>query len=342
MTPLPDPLANLANLQYIDLSGCTDLQLLPSFGNLTDLRHIILNECKMLQMLPDSFGNLLVLKNLSLSGCTNLTISSETLGDISTLESLDLSHCGNMEVLPPQVTHQLSLKILKLQYTGLKVLPPSLGNLTNLQELALNFCDNLKSLPESVAELKQLRSLNIANAGIDHLPEGVKELNNLENLSAGYCPLSEMPFDTELTDPRGHRMLDSSIDKCMYMLRLKDLDLHGTRIKKLIFPECFCPNLQHLNVSFCNELVEVGELPTTLRSLELQNCAALKEITGLSGLEKLRLLDISGCKNIKEMPGVETLASLEHLRGLNDCRRLNKSTKKSAQDIIDANRKRKS
>jgi Leucine-rich repeat (LRR) protein len=342
MTRLPNSLANLANLQYIDLSGCTNLQRLPSFGNLTELQHIHLNDCKMLQMLPVSFGNLIRLKNLSLSGCLNLTISSETLGDISTLESLDLSQCKKMEVLPPQVTNQRSLKILKLQCPLLEKLPASLGNLTSLQELTLNFCENLKSLPEMVRELKQLTTLIIANARIKHLPVGVRELNNLEHLSVSYCPLTEMPFHNVLANPRVHRMLDSSIDKCMYMVRLKDLDMHGTRIKELAFPEGFCPNLQRLNVSFCNELEEVGALPTTLLSLDLQDCSALKEIRGLSGLAKLQLLDISRCKKLKEMPGVETLASLEDLRGLTECKKLKNSIKKSVQDIIDTNRKRKS
>jgi len=172
----------------------------------------------------------------------------------------------------------------------------------------------------------------IHNAGIEYLPVGVTELNKLEILSVRYCPLIEMPFHTASAD----------LDNCICMLRLKDLDLHGTGIKELSFPPGFCLNLQRLNISFCHELLKVGALPTTLVSLHLQECYSLKEIRGLSGLARLRLLDISECNEIEELPGVETLTSLEELRGAFDCQKLKKSVRRLAQATIDGNRKRKS
>jgi Leucine-rich repeat (LRR) protein len=197
-------------------------------------------------------------------------------------------------------------------------------------------------LPDSVGELKELRTLMIHHARISCLPVGVTELNKLEILSVRYCPLIEMPFPTALADPKGRRVPDSSVDYCIGLLRLKDLDLHGTRIKELSFPRGFCPNLQRLNISHCLELLEVGALPTTLVSLRLQHSYSLKKIEGLSGLGELRLLDISECKEIEELPGVETLTSLEELRGAFDCQKLKKSVRRLAQATIDGNRKRKS
>jgi hypothetical protein len=84
---------------------------------------------------------------------------------------------------------------------------------------------------------------------------------------------------------------------------LRHLDLQGTKIKEVSFPGGFCPALEHLNVSFCCELVEVGALPTALISLDLQKCTALKKISGLPSLASLRLLDIRGCNELEELPG---------------------------------------
>lgn len=335
MMRLPDSLANMTELQYIDLSGCTNLQTLPSFRNLTGIQHINLNGCEKLQMFPDSFGNLIRLKSLSLVGCRELKISSETLKGISSLEFLDLSHCDRLEKFPKQVARQHLLKIMKLQCPLLEELPPSLGNLKSLRELTLHCCHKLRDLPESVGELKQLRTLMIHNAGIKRLPVGVMELNELEILSVQYCPLIEIPF---------HTVSSQSSPDHIYkrMLRLKDLDLHGTRIKKLSFPPSCCPSLQRLNLSFCHELESVGALPTTLASLHLQECNSLEKITGLSDLARLRLLDISECNEIEDLPGVEKLMSLEELRGAFDCKRLKRNVRRAAEATIQANRNRKS
>lgn len=67
--PLPDSCWNLTNLQHIDLSGCTDLQMLPdSLGKSTILKHISLSGCLGFQMLPPWLGNLVQLEHLDLQG----------------------------------------------------------------------------------------------------------------------------------------------------------------------------------------------------------------------------------------------------------------------------------
>lgn len=252
-----------------------------------------------------------------------MTFSSITFGNIRMLETLDLSNCRRMETLPLQVTVQRYLKELNLKHTSITELPIAIGNLGNLEilrlqcpslemlplgglrslrELTLHFCNKLRQLPESVGELTHLTTLIIHYASIEYLPAAVMQLNNLEILKVRGCPLLEVPFN----------LRDSSIDRTC-MIGLRQMDLQGTRLKELSFSKGVCPNLQRLNVS-CYELVVVGALPTALISLDLQECRALKEITGLSGLAQLQLLDISGCDKIEEMPGVDTLVSLNQLR----------------------------
>lgn len=72
---------------------------------------------------------------------------------------------------------------------------------------------------------------------------------------------------------------------------------------------------------FCRELVEVLELPTTLLSLDWQECSTLEKITGFSALAKLQFLNISGCKELAELPVVERLSYLMELRAFG-CQKL--------------------
>lgn len=258
-------------------------------------------------------------------------LSGETFGNITTLESLDLQCCGDMEELPVQVTSQRfmeklylwntklrelpcaigslsNLKVLVLECLMLEMLPASLGNLGCLKELTFSGCSRLKCLPDSIGELKQLTKLWIRQGIIEYLPMCVTELNNLEDLSVTDCPLHTLSFAGIGKVAKGKnasidgRILFSSIGKCM--LRLKELQLWGTQIKEISFSEGVCSNLQHLDIKFCHKLVEIGTLPTSLVSLELEDCPVLKKITGLCGLSKLVRLDIHECQGLKNLRGL--------------------------------------
>jgi len=89
------------------------------------------------------------------------------------------------------------------------------------------------------------------------------------------------------------------------------------------------PNLQHLEILRCRcRLVEVGALPTTLQTLQIEwcfelealpgmetlvsleelkmaNCGKLKRIDGLAQLTKFKELRVTGCDQLKELPGVQ-------------------------------------
>lgn len=344
---LPESFGNLTSLTSINLGLCKSLEMLPeSFGNLTSLYAIDLSGCKNLKMLPHSWGNP-QLRHLHLKGCCSLTISSQTLGNLTGLECLDLSCCPQMELLHPEVGRQQFLVMLNLFNTNLKELPShdeelplsshdvvplrnlqvlrlgsprlevlrpaALGHLTTLQELWLHGCEQLQCLPDSIELLTQLRQLNIRKCGIQRLPPGVMKMNKLRTLAVDRCPLCELPFG-KVEGERG-------------MLRLNVLQLNATKISEVSFPEAVCPNLRQLSITFCNDLVQLGALPTTLVSLDLKGCRALMKTGVLCGLGNLRTLNISGCHNIR----LERLIST-------DCRVLNTaldtSQGKDSEDVL--------
>jgi Leucine-rich repeat (LRR) protein len=238
-------------------------------------------------MLPDSFGNLTKLQHIDLSQCQKLTISSETLGKITTLKYLNLSGCKNIKVLPPQLTHQpflqemilvsdfkelpsaignlSNLKILTLESSCLEMLPPSFGDLRSLEKLKLSYCSSLKCFPDSIRMLPQLKSLSI---------RGIK---NLEKFEMKECPSREVTFKKvggeveTATDSRGRQVL-SKLDA-----------------SKAVFP-----NLQHLKIGYCDQLVEIGALPTTLQTLYIYECTKLEELPSMGTLVSLEVFSING------------------------------------------------
>eukprot|EP00253_Pinus_taeda_P028447 PITA_28447 len=325
---LPDSLGDLSSLHHINLSSCKALESLPdSLGDLSSLHHINLSSCKALKRLPDSFCKLIKLQHLNLRECTSLTMSSETLGNVSTLVHINLSGCSKIEVLPLQVVHQVSLRWLYLTRTNLKELPsaigelhdlevlevgglldaelpPTLCSLKSLKKLGLYYCNELKCLPASLGDLRNLKELRIENCRkLNCLPASLGLLTQLTELTVKDCPLiREVPF-LPLSD------LESSIDHCI-LPRLQKLDLSRTGISEVSFAEGVCFKLRNLLMYYCYSLVEVGTLPNTLITLNLNGCHSLRKMDNIYGLAKLRELYIRDCIELEELPCIETLVSL--------------------------------
>jgi Leucine-rich repeat (LRR) protein len=309
---LPESLGNLTNLQQLTLSDCRALERLPeSLGNLTNLQQIKLTGPSALERLPDSFCKLIKLQNLDLSYCTNLTMSSETLGNISTLERIDLTYCGKIEVLPQQVTHQRSLKELRMQSTNIKELPSAIGELSNLEVMTVG--PLLDTPPPSLWDLKNLKELELYECKeLKCLPPSLRLWTQLTKLTLEDCPLvRELPFKEEV---KGKRETLSDLDSSIHILpRLQELWLYKTGISEISFAEGVCCNLRYLTIYGCNDLVEVGTLPNTLIWLSFLNCSNLRKIDQIYGLAKLQMLDLSGCTELEEVEGIQHCMALDTL-----------------------------
>lgn len=306
---LPAEFCYLQSLKELVLRKCSKIKSLPElFGNLTNLEHINLSCCRNLERFPDSFGKLIRLKHLDLNGCWKLTISSITLKCITTLEYVNLSDCEQIQVLPPQVAHQRSLKHLDLRGTNLKELPSSVGGLSNLE------------------------TLEVGNLLLETLPPSLSQLMKLNKFTSFRCPkLNCLPHFRHLTelivwDCPVRRLNLSNLASC---IGLQYLELFQTKMSEVSFDDHACPNLQHIKIHYCKDLVKVGTLPNRLIQLTLQCCSNLREISGLCGHPKLERLHIERCHKVEQLQGIEALESLTHLHAIS-CRRL-KSICGSAQ-----------
>jgi len=80
---------------------------------------------------------------------------------------------------------------------------------------------------------------------------------------------------------------------------------------KVSLVEGIYPNLKHLNIYGCNDLVEVGALPPTLIILSVRMCSKVRKMEGLYNLRNLQELDIHECKELEELSSFDRLTSLK-------------------------------
>ena len=100
---------------------------------------------------------------------------------------------------------------------------------------------------------------------------------------------------------------------------MKHLNLSGCKfITKL--PNLCTPNLEILNLSFCENLVEIhesGEFLHKLKAWILNFCQKLQNHPNnlmLTSLEVLEILILYGCKNLRDLPdGIYKLQQLQYL-----------------------------
>jgi Leucine-rich repeat (LRR) protein len=125
--------SSFSSIVDLNLSGF-EFPVLPDFfGNICSLQFLNLSKCSKLGLLPQSFGQLAYLKGLNLSSCCDLKLP-ESFEYLTSLQYLNLSHCPSLEYLPSSFDKLSNLEYLNLsQCVGLKALPKSLSNHKKLQ-----------------------------------------------------------------------------------------------------------------------------------------------------------------------------------------------------------------
>ncbi|XP_039173297.1 disease resistance protein RPV1 [Eucalyptus grandis] len=180
-------------LKVLNLKGCTDLLVTPSFSCCPNLEILILKRCSRLVHLDSS------------------------INDLKSLVTLNLKFCSELSMLPVKMDGLNALEELLIDGTSVRELPTSIGKLVRLQILSATNCLSLVRFPGSFCELKALSELALDNAKILELPESIGDLGYLRRLS--------------LKDCRGLGKLPESIGKLGHSL--EKLDISGTGVSSL-------------------------------------------------------------------------------------------------------------
>ena len=171
-------LANLENLETLELFGCESLRELHLCKEQFKLKSLKLSKCKSL-IDVDGLEGLLNLEKIFLNGCELLTKIS-SLEELSSLKVLDLSYCKSLKNLRGLGNFR---SLTKLNLTACESLEQLdfLNSLSELEELNLRGCKSITSL-KPLSALVELRSLNLKDSNYLNRLDSLKHLTRLREL----------------------------------------------------------------------------------------------------------------------------------------------------------------
>ena len=189
------------------------------------------------------------LNRLCLRECKNLELLPSSICELKSLTTLFCSGCSRLRSFPEILKDVENIRELHLDGTAIEELPASIQYLRGLQHLNLADCSNLVSLPEAICKLKTLKILNVSFCTkLERFPENLRSLQCLEGLHASGLNLSMGCFSSILAG----------------IIQLSKLRV--------------------LELSHCQGLLQVPELPPSLRVLDVHSCTCLEVLSSPSSL----------------------------------------------------------
>jgi len=192
---------------------------------------------------------------LNLEGCCSLKILPESVGNVKSLETLNISGCSQLGNLPEHMGDMESLTELLADGIENEQFLSSIGQLKNVRRLSLRgyssappscslisaSVSNLKRwLPTSFTEWRLVKRLELSNGG-------------LYDCATNYVDFSGLSA-------------------------LKVLDLSGNKFSSLPSGIGFLPKLEILKVDFCDNLISIPDLPSSLDALGAYDCKSLERV----------------------------------------------------------------
>ncbi|KAK3419688.1 hypothetical protein EUGRSUZ_G00358 [Eucalyptus grandis] len=289
----------MERLKVLNLTGCADLLVFPSFSCCPNLEILILERCSRLVHLDPSINDLKLLVTLNLKLCSELSMLPAemdgmkalkellidgtslrevpaSIGKLFQLQILSATNCFSLVRVPGFVCDfRMSLSVLAVDDAKILELPESIGDLWRLRRLSLRDCRGLRKLPEFIGiKGYSLEELDISGTGISKLPELIKNLWILRVLKMDYCFLRKFPreigelISLEEVHASWCRSLEGVIPRAISNLhRLRELRLSGTLISNLPSEINFMSSLQTLDLLHSDFLKELPTLPPNLSNL---------------------------------------------------------------------------
>ncbi|CAN6556114.1 unnamed protein product [Malus baccata var. baccata] len=317
---LPENLNSLAKLEIVE---CEELMV--SIANCEQLRQLNIDGCKVLvhtaakvefelleslclsnisEVMSLQTGELLKkgltkVRDLKISGCEEVTSSLKNEGrllqQLTSLGSLKIEDNSRLVEELGKEAEELQISECKLEYLKLKKcenlskLPKGLNQLSSLQELRIHKCSSLVSFPDV------------------GLPPSLKDIE------ITYC--DSLIYFAKFQIPQNLRRIE--ITWCKSLKSLVDEEAVGSSWSSFSH-SC----LEYLSIQGCESLTSLslsGQLPRTLKHLDLENCDRLELIAGDGFFRDntndcLEYIRIWNCQNLKSLPdGLCHLSNLQEL-----------------------------
>ncbi|KAJ0545017.1 putative leucine-rich repeat domain superfamily [Helianthus annuus] len=205
------------------------------------------------------------------------------------LETLYLCECHKLQQFPDIQSNMDSLVTLDLSGAYIEIIPPSVARFcTNLVSLDFGGCRKLKRIEGNFHLLRSLKDLDLhgCHVGLQSFhQDGSVSLKlpqfpcSLRKLNLGKCNLGDGDLPSDIYE----------------LLNLQVLDLSYNYFSRLPSGLSQIPCLKLLNLSHCQNLVELPDLPSSIAILKADGCDSLESVGDLSYYKWLWKVSLWGC-----------------------------------------------
>lgn len=185
-----ETLGNICTLQYIDLTGCSSIEVLPSqLAHQQFLEILDLTDLASLIELPSDIGELSSLKKLKLHNCRKLKGLPDSLGQLNQLTELSIANCSLNQLSFKMVAGEgesICPNLQRLHITDCEALV-EVGRLPDLLiDLKLTYCPELGKI-QWLSPLPKLQMLDLRRCiKVEQLPS-METMVSLEEFNASEC-----------------------------------------------------------------------------------------------------------------------------------------------------------
>ncbi|KVH91077.1 Leucine-rich repeat-containing protein, partial [Cynara cardunculus var. scolymus] len=300
-------MVHLPNLKVLNLSNSEKLIRTPDFDGLPCLERLLLFRCNQLTDVHPSIGYHERLIYVDMRCCTHLKKFPPIRG-MKKLETLLLSWCLQLCMFPEIQTNMDNMVELSLDRTGIKVIPSSFGKYCiNLLSLSLGYCGSLESIEGNFHHLKHLKKFSIARCKkLKIPPEGLFDVTcclevlnlfgtSFKNLHPGIVSMKFLGFPPSLRmlGLRSCNWINGDISSVLCELsNLHVLDLQKNDFSRLCCNLLQLCSLKVLNLSYCYDLVELPDIPSSIAVLKAYGCKKLKLVDLPTDLKWLWIISL--------------------------------------------------
>lgn len=176
---IPNSLANLESLNYLNMSRCNIVEIPNSIGELKNLEYLNLENCEI-EIVDSAIGNLVKMVTLNFAGNRNLDSIPETIGNLEKLEMLNLYDCKSITEISDELSKLKQLKTINLSGTQIEKID-FVYEMTQLENLNL-FDTKVIELNSQIKQLSKLEVLDIRLTSVASLPAEIGALKELKEI----------------------------------------------------------------------------------------------------------------------------------------------------------------